>query len=341
MESDAFFALSLAVLVAFIYLGLLRFADLNEREPVWALALVLFTGAVGAAAVGAVVDDGFRVADDWGTAITAEGTKLLALAVAVVVFALLRAARGWSEMNGPMDGLVYGAAAGLGFATGDALVRELSVLPTVAELAGQHSDLGVLWTTLWTGLSEGLFGAILGAGIAYALYGRSPVARAGAIVLAVVAAVGLHVLYLTLARGNALSGGEGAVRHWIALALPLAAVAALAVYSLRREREAIVRELREEVGDEETLRLLSRPGARRAASVRRLLSGDLEGWYWQRALHTRLVQLAIVAARVRHEPDPERKAEFAEEANALRAGVAAARAGAARPTAAPAVEVTS
>src|SRR5438093_888081 len=52
MPVDPGFALSLAVLVAAIYLVVLRLIDVNEREPLWGLALALLVGAVGAAVRG-------------------------------------------------------------------------------------------------------------------------------------------------------------------------------------------------------------------------------------------------------------------------------------------------
>jgi hypothetical protein len=77
--------------------------------------------------------------------------------------------------------------------------------------------------------------------------------------------------------------------------------------------------------DPEDLRRLESASGRRARSAGKLLRGDLEGWYWDRALHTRLVQLALVEGRMRSERDAGRRAETAEEADALRTAVVAAR----------------
>lgn len=42
------YALSLAIIVAIIYLALVRFMDLNEKEPLWAVGMMFLLGAVTA-----------------------------------------------------------------------------------------------------------------------------------------------------------------------------------------------------------------------------------------------------------------------------------------------------
>src|SRR5438093_888083 len=90
----------------------------------------------------------------------------------------------------------------------------------------------------WSARSGRLFGGIIGAGVAVAIVGRGT-RRLVAPVGALGAAFLLHWLYLAFARGNALSGGQGAVRHWIALLLPVVIVAAMLMRALRGERQAI------------------------------------------------------------------------------------------------------
>jgi hypothetical protein len=80
--------------------------------------------------------------------------------------------RGWSEVNGLLDGVVYGAAAGLGTATGAAFTLELLVgaSPVGRSPSGGATLAGV---TL-SGLAQGLFGAIIGAGFGAAVRLASP-----------------------------------------------------------------------------------------------------------------------------------------------------------------------
>src|SRR3954452_14895366 len=272
MSSDPLYAISVAVLVATVYLVVLRAIDPNEKEPLWALALLLFAGAVCAAVAVAGVDPGFRTLSVLGVAVTAKLAKFVAIGLGIAALEGIGRLRGWSEFNGIVDGVVYGAAAGLGYAVGAVLVRELSSAVGVFDLADAAGPLDTLWTNVVFGLREGIFGAIIGAGFAVALTGGGGPLRLGVPLAALVAAIAVHIGYIELADGNTVSG-DG-VRPLIALVLPVALIAVLMVQALRRERIAIAEELADEaaggaVTDEE-LGLLRSPSRRRAAYLRRV-----------------------------------------------------------------------
>lgn len=326
MTSDPLFAISLAIVVAVVYLVVLRTIDLNEREPLWALGLALGLGAVAAAVAAAVVDPSFRVLDTFGEALTAETGKLVALVLAVAALEGISRLRGWSELNGPVDGLVYGAAVGLGWAAGEAFHRELLAGAALAG-ADDTSSLTLLWTTALDGLAEGLFGAIIGAGFGAALAARGAV-RALVALVAYGAALLAHMGFQLLASGDSLSGSFA--RTLVAALIPLALVLALAVSGLVRERRAIAGELADEaaggvVTEEDLARLRSR-GARRAYAGARLMKGDLDGWLAARALHNRQVQLALTERRARGESDAGRRAGLDAEAAHLRTSILALKA---------------
>ena len=120
------YALSLAVVVAAIYLALVRFMDLNEKEPLWAVGLLFALGAVSAVVLpllsGSVV---LELSTIWGP-VAEEAAKFVAFAAGAIALGMVARSRGWSEINGLMDGVVYGTAVGFGYATGEAFVRELS-----------------------------------------------------------------------------------------------------------------------------------------------------------------------------------------------------------------------
>ena len=327
METDPAFALSLALVVAVIYLILLRLIDLNEKEPVWSLALVLFAGAIIGAIATAVINDDFRVQEVFGVAITAEVSKFIALAVGVAALEGISRLRGWSEFNGVIDGLVYGAAAGLGFAVGEAFVRELSIGAGSTIFGEEESTLGVIWTTLLNGLAEGLFGAIIGAALAAALVARSALLRLLWPLAGLALAILAHAGYEALADAEALSGNEGLWRKWAALLLPIAFVLALMVQGLRRESRAISEELADEaeagVVSEDELKRLRSAGTRRSEYARMVAKGDLSGWLALRSLHNRQVQLALTERRARNESDPARKREAEAEVHAIRNSILA------------------
>jgi len=78
------YALSLAVVVAAIYLALVRFMDLNEKEPLWAVGLLFSLGVVSAVVlpllVGSVV---LELSTIWGS-VAEETAKFLAFAAGAV-----------------------------------------------------------------------------------------------------------------------------------------------------------------------------------------------------------------------------------------------------------------
>jgi RsiW-degrading membrane proteinase PrsW (M82 family) len=319
------FALSLAIVVALVYLLVLRLIDLNEQEGLWALAAALLLGAAAGALLPLVVSSETLTLSTFRGALADEIAKFIALSVAFVLFEGISRLRGWSEVNGLMDGIIYGAAVGLGFSVGEAFYREL-LFSGLSDILGVD-PFDVLWTTLLFGLREGLFGAFIGAGFGLALQARTLLARLGYALAGLAVAVGLHAVYVLLA--GPVSGTEGKVRTWLFLLLPLLFVAALIVFALGREKSAIAAELGPEVTEgvatDRDLDLLAHPAARRAAYFRLLRRGDFDGWAALRALHNRLVQLALVKRRAAAQTDPELRAAANEEAQNLRASALALR----------------
>jgi protease PrsW len=317
---DTAFVISLVVIVALVYLLILRLMDMNEKEPAWVLALALALGAGAAVLVDALI--GVEDRTSFATSLAIALGMFVALAILVAMVSSYGRTRGVREFHGLVDGLVYGAAVGLGFAVGEVLLRELGAPSTVA-LAASRID--VLWSTVLAGLSDGLIGAVIGIGFGAAAATRSPGAAAGAVLAGLVAGILVEYGYALLAFGGEV-GAQSVARSWIALLLPALLVIVVAVTALARERAAIRSELPAErdsgVVTDEDLRVLPSFGARRAAYSRLFFRGDFDAWLALRELHSRQVQLALAKRRAaRHPNDPA----YAEEIEGLRAAVARAR----------------
>lgn len=318
------YALSLAVMVAAIYLALVRFMDLNEKEPLWAVGLLFALGAFSAMVMPLFVSSAVRELSFFWGAVSEETAKFVAFSVGAAILALVASSRGWSEIGGLMYGVVYGTAVGFGFAAGSTFIRELSSGGVLDATVGA-SPFATLWTTALMGLSDGLFGAIIGVGFGAAVGARSALKRLGYPVLGLIGAVLAHAAYLVLARGNALGGTEALVRTWVALLLPLLFVAAVVVVALVREKRAIREELADErstgVVTEEEHGLLQSFAARRSLYARTLLSGNFDGWLTLRSLHDRQVQLALAKRRTKGASGAGDRAETEGEVERLRAAV--------------------
>ena len=120
--------------VCLLYLLAIRLLDLNEREPLWAVLLLFGLGFLASGLLGLVVPRSTLIFSALRGATLQEVAKFTALCLGLVVLWIAGRVRGWSELHGPMDGIVYGAAAGLGFAVGETLVRELFLASTAGGL---------------------------------------------------------------------------------------------------------------------------------------------------------------------------------------------------------------
>ncbi len=233
------------------YAGLVWWLDRYEKEPVWLLALAFGWGAVPAAILALVAE---MVADLaiyslWGQSLTANlvsyglGAPLIeesAKGIALVALALLLP----RQFDTLLDGLIYGAMIGLGFAMTETAVAY--TLPILLESGLGPGLVNLLGRTVFFGLNHAFWTAVLGGGIAYARLAERRewrlAAPAAAWGLAVVLH-GTHNLGAILAREVfCLPLGVSLVVDWGGL-LALAIVAALI---LRRDRGWIASGLADE-----------------------------------------------------------------------------------------------
>ncbi len=313
--------LLMTALMVVLYLAVVRLIDMNEKEPLWAMASFFLVGAGASVALVQAVGTPVLDLDPLRGAIFKEAARFAAVGAGVVGLLFYGRKKGIDEFNGLMDGIVYGATVGLGFHTAREVMNQMLIggfaLPgqEAGALAGFHK-------VFLTGLAEGIFGAILGAGIGAAVESRAAgkvLWPAGGLVVAFLANWG----YVTLAKGNALGGDQGLVRAYVALALPVLVVVAAAVYALSSERKAIRDQLSSEqaagVVTASDLALLQSVVSREAAYLKVLLAGKLGTWLAMKALHNRQVQLAFVKARATGETDAKRKERLDQEIANLRA----------------------
>jgi len=322
---DELYALAVAVVIAVIYLIVLRFIDLNEKEPIWALVLATQQGFIVAIVLPLFLTPAIELSNVWEPSLV-EVAKFVGIVVITAVLVAVGRARGWAEIGGVMDGIIYGAAVGLGFAVGDTLFRELTFGGRATAITAGAFD--TIWGTALAGLAEGLFAAIAGAGIGAAVRARSGGLALGYALLGLAGAVAAHILYQLLRTTGAVGGST--LRTWLALAIPVVFIIALVAVSLGRERRAIREHLQAERDTgavrEEEFALLTRFSARQGAYSSAFFRGDFDYWLTLRSLHNRQVQLALAKAQARAEDDPDRRAVLDAEIERLRASTAELRA---------------
>jgi len=311
------------LLLAVLYLSVVRFVDMNEKEPLWAMLMVFVLGALGAVATSLGVNQSTLGLNLWASAAVKEVVKFMAIGGGVGVLVAYGQRRGWEEFNGTMDGIVYGTCGGLGFGVGEQLVNQLTF--TAISIPGLAvSQVGSFGKLALSGLSDGVVGAIIGAGFGLASEAKAPVLRAVVPVSSLIGAVIADALYHQLRHGNAL-GDSGALRANLALGVPVLLIGLVAAYALLAERRAIHGQLDDElatgaVGPSD-LPLLKSVLARQIVYLKAFFSFKLGYFFGLRNVHNLQVQLAFAKARLAGESDPARRARVDGEVAKIRAAL--------------------
>jgi len=322
--------------------------DLYEREPVPLLVAAFVWGAIAATTLSAIGNAGWGLtvarlggpefAARWTAALTAPFVEEILKGCGVVLIYLI--AR--DEVDDVMDGFVYGAICGLGFA----IVED--VFYFMAVFGGQPSGVvqgfwlrvvagGLYGHVLYTGLVGMAIGVVVSRRATEPLRHRLLVG-AGLCALAALAHFVWNSPLLTLFPAEPWTGADYllVVVATAVKGLPLLVFVAIAVtLARRRERRWLHQALAGEIGldgiSAAELHLLEHPRRRRAArrAMRRRAGPRAAGLLYR--LQREQVNLAMVASRVGDGEDPalsRQRAYCRSLRDALRAIPAAAPAGA-------------
>ena len=178
------------------WVGLVLLLDRRAREPWTPLCAAFLWGAAAAALIASEVNDALRATDGIRNVVpTLLGPLVEEIAKASAVVVVLAVWR--SEIHDALDGIVYGALAGLGFAATENLGYY-----TLAAIQGGAPGLGrALWLRgFLQGLNHAAFTATAGAAIGWAYGGRTVrPARVGIVLVGLGIAVLVHAVWNTIA----------------------------------------------------------------------------------------------------------------------------------------------
>ncbi len=247
-------ALVLAILPVPFYLWLVLWIDRYEPEPFHMVGLTFVWGATIAAFVAIVLNTigevivseqlGTEAAELYGYSISApiveEGIKGL------VLFGLFWFYR--REFNGVIDGIVYAALVGLGFAMTENVLY-------YGRGAAEEGVVGAVFTFVVRGLmspfAHPIFTAMTGIGLGIAATTPSRAVRAVAPLAGLAAAMVLHSVWNTSAGAGLFAG------VYVLIMVPLfCLLGVVIVLALRREGRVIAEQLRGVLPDSE-VRMLS------------------------------------------------------------------------------------
>jgi len=330
-----------ALIQSAVFLLLIRFLDLYEREPLSVLALMAGWGAVGAAILATAGNEAVlallppKIEAGLGSTISGplveECAKGLALVAAFVLSHWALERFGFLEFEGVTDGIVYGAAVGLGFAFTEDLLYLWNYTSEVGPETGLKEYLGRVDFFGVGQLYHPVYTGAFGVGLGLATWSRSWRGRVGFPVLGLAAAVLMHAVHnglvnLVLVVRYGLEatatwrGRMGFVPADLAERMQATADAAAAVTRLvdyvfvtaffvavflwlLYQRRIIRLELAEEVDSgligREDWEAMPRYWRRSARYWRLLWEGKLEQWRLIRRVHNELVDLAFLKWRIK------------------------------------------
>ena len=307
--------------VVLIYLAVIKAVDRYEPEPWW-LLLVCFLWGVFGATLFALIGNGIGswVVSDT-LAAEAESQAVIFTTASFVAPPVEESTKGvallfvWAlsalwlkELDGPLDGAIYGGVIGLGFTlTEDVLY--------VASATLQHGASGgqavFILRTIMGGLGHATFTAMTGLGVGIAAEARSIIIKMLAPVGGWTAAVGLHFLHNFLVT-FLLAGGLGLVLKLLVFWVFDVVFFVLLFVLVMRDRSIVMRGLADEVG-----RMLHPVEFQRTVSYSMVvpfwntlsLLSSPGGYFAARRKQLDLVKLAFVKERIRRGEPEERWAE--------------------------------
>lgn len=299
-----------SLLPAMLLLGLVYTLDFYEREPKRLIGLVFFWGAVPAALVLAAAMLFFRLPalPLMREAHIALRTGVLSAVAqelikgAAVLFIAWRYRR---EFDGVFDGLVYGAAVGLGYAMTSQLLRQLSdfVQWGFTSIGIESWAQGVLYM-----LHHAMYSACFGAALGWARLHKGRWLRVVVPLAGMLASILAHLLHLRW-----LTSLEGITPVTIVLTVTgLFFFIGLGTWALLRQQTWLKAALPRLLPAEDSAVLL-KPGGRLRRELRALVRHGPRAWRGVRRFNILAVEWAFKDEEARLRPDEPALAQEAEQ----------------------------
>ena len=287
-----------------LYLVLALWIDRYESEPFWMLATAFFWGALVAvfiaylfntasSVVVAVITEDMKAGRVFGMVISAPIVE--ETAKALILFILFFAKK--DEFDGVVDGIVYAAMVGLGFAMTENIQYYGRAALETAE--GSLTGLFLLRGTI-SPFSHPLFTSMTGIGLGLARQSRNTFVKIVAPVVGLLAAISLHSIW----NGSVvIFGGLGFLFAYLVIMVPAFVIILIVIFlALRREgqvvREFLYTDLEGGVLTQDEYNRLCTIRGRMGSSFNALSHGGFGSWRTSRQLNQTASELAFHRSRV-------------------------------------------
>ncbi len=285
-----------------IYLMLVLWIDRYESEPYWMLATAFFWGALVAVffafvintasglAVAMMTEDA-RAGDTFGAVISAPIVEETSKALILFIFFFWKK----DEFDGVIDGIVYAAMAGLGFA----MTENIQYYGRASLEEGGLTIVFFLRGTI-APFSHPLFTSMTGIGLGLARQSQSMAVKFITPILGLGAAIAMHTIW----NGSIyLFGGPGFILMYLLIMVPafflMFVVIALA---LRREgrlvKEFLTPDFHAGLLTQEEYNRFGTIRGRMGSSFNALSKGGFKGWQACRQLNQTASELAFHRSRI-------------------------------------------
>ena len=180
------------------YAGVIYWVDRYEKEPLWLLSAAFLWGAVPSIIAAFLINTIFSI----GPYLVLDSASAELVAASIIAppveetlkgLALLGILFFWRhEIDSPLDGIIYGAVVGMGFAMVENVYYFVNVY---AEGGPEAWTINIFLRAVVFGLNHALFSAATGLGIAVGYLSHRKLVRYGAPVLGWMTAVFLHFVH--------------------------------------------------------------------------------------------------------------------------------------------------